>query len=376
MLLLEHDAKAALEARGVPVPAGAWFEAGDAPPALPCMIKAQVPAGGRGKAGGIRRAETAQQADTHRAAIVGLTIGGHRVLGCRAEAVIENGHEVYLGFTLDAAAGKVRVMLSEAGGIDVEDAGDAMHHALAAPAPHALAAAVDGLAEALPDDLQAAARDAGRIIGKTFLDLDALLLEINPLMLLPDGGWVAADVRLAIDTDALPRQPDLAALLEARPQAYGDALFKRHQGYDLIVIDPKGEVGLVTTGAGLSMKLIDEMTEQGVRPYNFCDIRSGQMRGDPARLIGAFQVMARAPRLKAVLVNIFAGVTDLGEFAELLLTALKAVPELEAPIVARLAGNGQERAAAILTGSGVTLEQNLDRAVALVSNHARQGADA
>src|SRR5690606_24953593 len=98
------------------------------------------------------------------------------------------------------------------------------------------------------------------------------------------GGWTAGDVRMAVDENALARRPELAELLDRRAAAYPDATFKRAQGYDLVVVDPEGEIGLVSTGAGLSMKLIDEMTARGARPYNFCDIRSGMMRGDPSRL--------------------------------------------------------------------------------------------
>jgi hypothetical protein len=130
---------------------------------------------------------------------------------------------------------------------------------------------------------------------------------------------------------------------------------------------PDGEIGLITTGAGLSMQLIDELVSQGRKPLNFCDIRSGQFRGDPARLIAVMRWMAARPRVGVVLVNIFAGITDLGEFARLLVQAAALVPELRVPIIARLIGRNLDAAKRVLSESGlaVTVEPDLERAVEL-----------
>ena len=139
-------------------------------------------------------------------------------------------------------------------------------------------------------------------------------------------------------------------------------------GFDYVEVDPHGEIGLITTGAGLSMQLIDELKAQGRRPLNFCDIRSGQFRGDPARLIAVMQWIASRPSVKVVLVNIFAGITDLAEFARLLVQAAGTVPELRVPIVARLIGRNLDEARQILAASAlaVTLEPDLDRAIGLM----------
>lgn len=373
MLLLEHDAKALLSARGLPVPAGVLVAAGAPLPALPegpgpWVVKAQVPAGGRGKAGGIRMAATRAEADAAATAIRALTIAGHRVEELRIETAVSGATELYLGLAIDAARGAVAVMASAAGGVDVEaQAAETLVTRHAEAQPEALADAMRAVTHALPAPLRAPARAAGLALAEAFLDLDALLLEVNPLFVLPDGSFVLGDVRLSLDDNALPRQPVQADLLDRRPHAYPDAAFKRTQGYDLVVVDPEGEVGLVSTGAGLSMKLIDEMSARGLRPYNFCDIRSGMMRGDPARLIEAFRRMGEGRRLKCILVSIFAGITDLGEFAQLLVQALKASPSLRTPLVVRLVGNGQAEGEAILQAAGlaITIEPDLDRAVAL-----------
>jgi succinyl-CoA synthetase beta subunit len=129
------------------------------------------------------------------------------------------------------------------------------------------------------------------------------------------------------------------------------------------VVDPKGEIGLLTTGAGLSMMLIDELRSQGLRPYNFLDVRTGGLRGDPRRLVEVLQWMTAGTRLRVLLVNIFAGITDLAEFAGLLGRALDAVPALRVPVVARLVGPGLDAARAQLATRGIGVETDLERAV-------------
>jgi succinyl-CoA synthetase beta subunit len=130
-------------------------------------------------------------------------------------------------------------------------------------------------------------------------------------------------------------------------------------------VDPDGEIGLVTTGAGLSMMLIDELTARGGRPLNFCDIRTGQFRGDPTRLMRVLEWIGARPRVRVVLVNIFAGITDLSEFGDLLCTALARTPSLRVPVVARLVGNRVTEARAILAARrpDIAVEEALDAAL-------------
>lgn len=371
MLLLEHDAKVLLSQWDVPVPDGylATPDRLELPHgAGPWMIKAQVPAGGRGKAGGIRKASHPGEVADRAREIANLTIHGHQVRELRIEAAKENGREAYIGFSVDPAEGAISVMMSASGGVDVEDAAaQSMLHRHAEADVHALQRAIDQLLPGIPDDLRPPLREAGHLLARAFMEAEATLLEINPLFVFDDGSWICGDARMAVDESALPRQAEIAALLDRRADAYPDAAFKRAHGYDLVVVDPEGEIGLVTTGAGLSMKLIDEMTARGARPYNFCDIRSGQMRGDPARLIEAMRRIRQGPQLRCILVNIFAGITDLTEFAALLIRAVEALPDLDLPLIVRLAGNGEERAEILLRESGLDLviERDLEAAIAL-----------
>jgi len=369
MLMLEHDAKEILARHGLAVPRGRLVASAqeiDLPFAGPCVVKAQVPTGGRGKAGAIRKASTAAELPAILADLLGTRLKSHTVAECRIEQAIEGARELYLSFSIDPAAAAVTVLASANGGMEVEEAADVLR-ASAAPSREGLEQATRDLAHRLGPDLGAPLASAGRLLARLFLELELTLLEINPLFVQGDGSVVAGDVKLIADDNALLRQPELAALVRARRKAYPDAAFKLEHGFDFVVLDPEGEVGLVTTGAGLSMKLIDEMTRSGARPFNFLDIRTGQMRGSPERLILVLRRIAQGRKIRSVLVNIFAGITDLGEFARLLIEALDAVPELDAPLVVRLVGNGEEAAAALLEACGrpMILEQDLERAVAL-----------
>jgi succinyl-CoA synthetase beta subunit len=174
-----------------------------------------------------------------------------------------------------------------------------------------------------------------------------ILAEINPLFV-GANSCVAGDAKLVVDLNAAERQPEIARLIEAAPEIYPDAVRKLRDGFDYVEVDPKGEIGLLTTGAGLSMMLIDEMTARGGKPLNFCDIRTGLLRGDPTRLI---KVMGW-----------------IGEFAELLCVALERTPSLKAPIVARIVGNRFDKARAIFAAKrpDIAVEEQLTAALGRV----------
>ena len=375
MILLEHDAKWLLAEHGIAVPHGVLARmAGDvsAGCAPPVMVKAQVPAGGRGKAGGIVMAADQAAIAAAMARMIGATIKGHRVRECRVEEVVR-GHECYVGLALDAASGGVDVLLSARGGIDVEAAGEHMLTARAAFDTAACTEAALWLAAAMPEPLRTAVRDVAPRLVALFFALEATLAEINPLFVRPDGTAIAGDAKLCIDDNALARQPALEALIRRRAEAYPEVAGKLDSGFDFTVLDRQGDIGLVTTGAGLTLQLVDELTARGCRPFNFCDIRTGEFRGDPARLIWVFRAMAAAPAIKTILINFFAGITDLGEVARLIERALRAVPELAVPITARLIGNGYAEAAAVLGAMTppLTVEPDLERALDRVVAAAR-----
>jgi len=372
MMLLEHDAKELLGDLGLPVPAGVLLTEGSAvgPFEHPVVVKAQAPVGGRGKAGGIRLARTEAERQAALKAILGMTIKGYRVGAVRLERPVDFVAEAYLSLTIDAASATVRVLMSPSGGIDVEDetARSALRSETARLDPADLMRAVERASANMPQGFRAPLREAGLRLVSAFLEYEATLLEVNPLFICPDGSWVIGDAKLIADDNAFQRSPLVRARIEAQPALYSQAALKIEQDYDFVRLDEFGDVGLVTTGAGLSMQLIDELAARGRRPYNFCDIRTGMFRGNPGRLIQVLRWIAAGPNIKVVLINFFAGLSDLGEIARLLLIALKETPELKAPIVARLIGNNLEEALAIIAADGfpIAVETDLEHAIQLV----------
>jgi succinyl-CoA synthetase beta subunit len=370
MYLLEHDAKTLLGAAGVPVPPGCLVEsvealAGVALPPGPWVVKAQVPVGGRGKAGLVKITESLDELSALVGAMLGKTHRGHVVGSCRIESCRSAPNEVYLGFMLAPETGEVRVLATPSGGVEVESSGGVQSR-IVAPELEALVAAVTDLASSAPEPIRHAMIEAGRSLGDFFLQRDAVLLEINPLFVQPDGSWLAGDAKMVIDDNAITRQPEAAALLEARSQAYVETYTKYKYGFDYVVVDRNGELGLLTTGAGLSMMLIDELRANGITPYNFLDVRTGGLRGDASRLVQVLNWIAEGPNVKCVLVNVFAGITHLGEFSRLLVQALKEARVLKVPVVTRLVGNGLDDARAVLGEAGIAVEPDLDEALKLV----------
>jgi len=370
MMLLEHDAKELLAADGVPVPTGMLATTADVepPPAIPIpwMVKAQIPVGGRGKAGGIRRAETAAELRQSLNELLCRTIKGQTVRACRIEQCVE-GLECYFSLSLDATQGRLRVLLSSQGGVDVEAHAEGVRSADVAFCEREAIEAAHRLAGTIASPARGTIiRATERLIAEYFA-FEATLLEVNPLFIRPDGPWTVGDLKLVIDDNALVRQPRLRDLIRRRAEAYPETSLKLDHGFDFVVVDPEGEIGLLTTGAGLSMQMLDELAERGHRAFNFCDIRTGELRGDPARLIHVFRWIAAGPKVRSVLINFFAGITHLGEVAKLLVEALKAVPELRVPVTARLIGNGYDEAIAVFAAAGnpLRVEPDLDCAIEL-----------
>jgi succinyl-CoA synthetase beta subunit len=377
MLLIEADGKALFRQYGLTVPQGVLVtERGgfDAATPGPLIVKAQVPAGGRGKAGGVLRCPDAAAARAALDRLLGGTLLGHRVEACLVERPA-TGRECYLSVMLDAAAGAARLTFLAAGGVEVESQAAGLGPGATRPCdldPAAMRAALQAVTAALPAPEAAAVRAAGEGLIRLFLERELLLAEVNPLFLGPAGG-VAGDAKVVLDLNALHRQPALEAMLLARPAIYADACRKLLEGFDYVELDPEGRIGLITTGAGLSMMLVDELVARGARPLNFLDIRTGQLRGSPARLLRVLDWIAARPSVRVLFVNIFAGITDQREFAALLAEALAANPVRGVPVVARLVGNGAEEARAALAARRPDialfedLEAAMQRAVALAA---------
>jgi succinyl-CoA synthetase beta subunit len=406
MLLVEADGKALFRQYGIAVPDGevvrsaAWHGTG------PRVVKAQVTVGGRGKAGGVALCRDAAETEAALTRILHSSIKGHAVQACLVEAPA-TGRECYLSILLDAGAGALRVTFIAEGGVEVEShtLTDA-HTQLCAPDEASINAAL----AALTDD--PAVREVGAKLAKLFLREELMLAEINPLFVSgtqavagtkshavagaeshavagaeshavagaeshavagAESHAVAGDAKVVLDGNALHRQPGQEALLRANAALYPDALRKLDEGFDYVELDAQGSIGLITTGAGLSMMLVDELTARGAHPINFLDIRTGQLRGSPARLIRVLEWLSAHASLRVLFVNIFAGITDQREFAQLLAAALQAQPCGGVPVVARLVGNGSEEARVWLAAArpDIAIFEDLEPAIARVAEHAR-----
>ena len=371
MLLLEAHGKKVLADAGLPLPRSTFIRAGETPRwpvgAAACVVKAQVPVGGRGKAGGILRA-TPEVLQAQVQAVLAARIKGHAPQAVLIEEVVQ-GSEHYLSIIVDANAGALRLMYSPQGGIEIEEAfegGAGSVNLLAAPTPEGLAAAVAQLRAAVAAETCDALAEVAQRLATCVLDNGLLLAEINPLFIDAQGRPWVGDAKLVVDMNIVAEHSAQRALFDANRDLYPDAWRKINEDFDYVEIDRQGDIGLVTTGAGLSMMLIDELVAHGARPINFCDIRTGQMRGRPDRLVSVLGWLGQISTLRVVLVNVFAGVTDLGEFARLLLEARRLCPTVAVPFVARLVGHNAAQAEALIRAApcGIEWEPDLERAVA------------
>ena len=378
MMLLEHDAKVLLAQFGISIPVGVLANRSARPTvSYPCFVKVQIPVGGRGKAGGIVKANNASELEQALHKLVGATVRGHRVHECRIEQPA-SGQECYVSLMLDPSSGKVIILMSAEGGVEVEQhsASGAMLQQQANFEVNAVKLAAQQLAQQLPVFAQTALTQAAHQLCDALFQLELTLTEINPLFVQPDGSWIAGDAKLVADDNAIERQPLLLALLKERGHAYPEASLKIDHGFDFVRLDEDGDVGMLTTGAGLSMQLVDELTRRGCKPFNFVDIRTGQFRGEPTRLIQVLRWIGEGKNVKVILMNFFAGVTDLAELSRLILIALEQTQDIKIPIVIRLIGNGLETAIETLTSANASLvvetdlEKAVDQVVALATRQA------
>ncbi|MGI9379432.1 MAG: ATP-grasp domain-containing protein [Methyloligellaceae bacterium] len=370
MLLFEHDAKILLSKYGVKSPEGVLigdFQENNLPEfKFPGFLKAQILTGGRALAGGIVQVTSELDLLDALNRLQGVEIKGQLVRELRLEK-IATGRECYISLSLNPRESQVDLLISETGGVDIEQENprtSLIHKSCPRRFDEICAAIMDATSE-FSESNQIAFREFAPSLAKAFIDLEALLIEINPVFVTGDTIAIAADAKIIVDENAFARRPELRDLILERSDVYAESIVKFEQEFDYVELNGDGDVGLITTGAGLSMQIIDELTEAGLSPINFCDIRSGTFRGSAERLILVMQKISKAPNLKCVLVNFFAGVTHLGELSRLLLEALDNVPELNSPVIVRLIGNGIDEARNILSANEyqITLETDLDIAL-------------
>ena len=354
MDLYEYQGKELFRRFGIPVSEGRLAttpaEARSAAEELGAqvVVKAQVLTGGRGKAGGIKLADDPDDAERKAEEILELDINGHVVRKLWVESASEIAKEYYLSVTFDRGAKKVLFMLTTEGGIEIEE--------VAARLPEALARLhVDPLEGFQPYQARRVIYGAGvedpeeqkqimAIVEKLyrcFVETDAMLCEINPLIVTPEGEVRALDSKFTVDDNALYKHDDIAAMRD--PEAYPpEERAAREKGVTYVKLD--GDVGILGNGAGLVMSTLDVIALVGGRPANFCDLGGG---GDAQGVVDALEVITADPQVKSILFNIFAGITRCDEVARGILQALSQIT-IEHPIVVRFDGTNAEEGREIL----------------------------
>ena len=379
MNLHEYQARALLKAAGVPVPDGDVAATPGEVESLArriggtVVIKAQVHVGGRGKAGGVKLAASPAEAGEIASHILGMQIKGLTVHKVLVVPAAEIASEAYVGLILDRESQRPVFMVSPAGGIDIEE--------VAAKTPEKIMRLpVDPRFGLLPhqaltlgfflyrDVKQArAAADIMHRLYQVFTANGASLAEINPLVTTPEGQVVALDAKVSIDDNELDRRPDLAELRDETAEDPSEVAARR-AGLTFIKLD--GNVGCVVNGAGLAMATMDLVKYYGGEPANFLDIGGSS---NPDKVVNALKIITSDPSVRAILFNIFGGITRTDDVANGIKTALSQFP-VKVPIVVRLTGTNEKEAVKILQGIGMTALSDMDEAVSKVVALVREAA--
>ncbi len=368
MNIHEYQAKEIFRSHGIPIPDGGIATTPAEAEALAkkyggtVVVKAQVHAGGRGKAGGVKLAKNPQEARDIAEKILALTIKDLPVQKVLVTPAADIVTEAYVGVIIDRASKRATFMVSPAGGIDIEE--------VAAKTPEKLRKlAVDPryglqpyeameLGFFLYDDVKQV-RAAAKIMQQlyaAFVASGASLAEINPLVTTPDGTVLALDAKMVVDDNELDRKPNLAAMRDESAEAPSEV---EARNANLTFIKLEGNVGCIVNGAGLAMATMDLVKYYGGEPANFLDIGGSS---NPEKVVAALKIITSDPSVKAILFNIFGGITRTDDVANGIVTATKKTP-LKVPIVIRLTGTNEEIAVKILEENGFTALTDMDEAV-------------
>jgi succinyl-CoA synthetase beta subunit len=364
----EYQAKEILRKAGVPIPPGSVATTADEAAALAreyggtVVVKAQVHAGGRGKAGGVKLAKSPDEARQIASKILGMQIKGLTVHQVLVTPAADIAAEAYVGIIVDRAAKKPVFMVSPAGGIDIEE--------VAATTPEKiLKLPVDTRYGLLPfqatqlgfflfDDVKKV-RAVAKIMQQlytAFMQSGCSLAEINPLVTTPNGDVIALDAKMVIDDNELERHRDIEALRDPTAEEPSEV---QARDANLTFIKLDGNVGCCVNGAGLAMATMDLVKYYGGEPANFLDIGGSS---NPEKVVNALRIITSDPNVKAILFNIFGGITRTDDVANGIVTATKQNP-LKVPIVIRLTGTNEEIAVKILKENGFSAMTDMDEAV-------------
>lgn len=367
MNLHEYQSKRLFAQHGVPIPEGdvAATPAGARQIAEKlggkAVIKAQVLTGGRGKAGGVKLAHSPAEAEELAGRILGMDIKGHTVHRVLVDEAADIATEIYLGFTNDRSARRPLLMASAAGGVDIEEIARTApekiikihidpHLGLHDYQAREVAAAIE-----LPPNLWGSFTRITQSLWSAYWENDATLAEINPLVVTGDGKLLGVDGKMSVDDNALYRHPEIEALRD-EDEEVAEENEARKFGLSYIKLD--GDIGCMVNGAGLAMTTMDIIKLFGSAPANFLDIGGG---AGAEKVAAAFRIILSDKNVKAILINIFGGITRCDEVARGILAAMDEV-EVNVPLVVRFGGTNAEEGRALLEGTDLITAQTLSDA--------------
>jgi succinyl-CoA synthetase beta subunit len=366
--LHEYQARQLLKAAGVPVPDAEVAETPEQAEAIArrlgtgVVIKAQVHTGGRGKAGGVKLAKDPKEAREKASQILGMKIKDLVVQKVLVAPAADIASESYVGIIIDRSSQRAVLMVSPAGGVDIEEVAaktpEKIFRLPIDPRYGLLSHQAMALGFRLYRDLEQV-RQAAAVMEKlyqVFVSNGASLAEINPLITTPGGKVLALDAKIVVDDNELDRRPDLAALRDSTAEAPSE-IRAREAGLSFIKLD--GDVGCCVNGAGLAMATMDLVKYYGGSPANFLDIGGSS---NPQKVVTALEIITSDPSVKSILFNIFGGITRCDDVANGIVTATKQL-KLGRPLVIRLTGTNEQLAMEILQKNGFTAGTDMDDAV-------------
>ena len=368
MNIHEYQARDLLRAQGIPVPAGEVASTPAEARAIAesvgrqVVVKAQVHTGGRGKAGGVKLADTPEEAERHAEAILGMDIKGLTVEKVLVAEAADIANEAYVGIIIDRDSKRAVYMVSREGGVDIEEVAETNPEAIRKlrvdPRYGLLPHQTYWLAASLYDDAkqQRACARILRQLWAAFRDAGASLAEINPLITTPDGEVQAIDAKFTIDDNELFRRPAIEALRDTSAEPPSET---RARDANLTYIKLDGDIGAVVNGAGLAMATMDLIKYYGGEPANFLDIGGSS---NPQKVVDALGIITSDPNVKVILFNIFGGITRCDDVANGIVEATRQI-DMEVPLVIRLTGTNEEEGVAILEGAGFAAATSMDDVV-------------
>ena len=367
MKIHEHQAKSLFSDYGIPVPREILCsDTGTVPRAveqlgLPLVVKAQVLTGGRGKAGGVKLARSAEEASAATSQILGMDIKGFRVKKVLLAEAVNIQAEYYIALTIDRNSKSVLLMASAEGGVEIEEVAktrpQAIHKLSIDPLLGLTAFLARRIAFQLFSDI-ALVKQAASIFQKMYkllIDTDASLVEINPLVRTGEGQLLALDAKMNFDDNALYRHPNIAALLEADENELKE-MDAKEKGLSYIALD--GNIGCMVNGAGLAMATMDLIKHYGGSPANFLDIGGSS---NPQKVVDAMEIILSEKKVKSLMINIFGGITRCDDVARGLLEALEEL-QVDIPIVVNLSGTNAKEGLELLGGSSLHVVHSMREA--------------